>query len=53
MLHPGILEKAMKHFSIRNGGPTKINDSECLKGLVGGWEVSSQLTYHDHGYLVI
>jgi hypothetical protein len=41
MLCPGILEKAMKCFSVRKGGPTKINDNELLKGLVGGWEVSS------------
>jgi hypothetical protein len=32
MLHPGIPEKAMKHFSIRNGGPTKRDDIEFLWG---------------------
>jgi hypothetical protein len=32
MLHPGIPEKEMKIFSIRKGGPTKINDIEGLMG---------------------
>jgi hypothetical protein len=32
MLCPGIPEKAMKDFSVRKGGPTKINDNECLRG---------------------
>jgi hypothetical protein len=42
MLLPGIPEKEMKCFCIRNGGAKKINDSECLRDLFGGWEVSSQ-----------
>jgi hypothetical protein len=28
----GSPEKAMKCFSVRKGGPTRINDNECLRG---------------------
>jgi hypothetical protein len=43
MLLPRIPKKEMKCFCIRNGGAKKINDSECLRDLFGGWEVSSRV----------
>jgi hypothetical protein len=43
----------MKRFFVRKGGPTRINDSECLRGQLEDKRYHHEPTYHDHGYLAV